>query len=94
MTEHKHPHIDMHEVNGSEIHSIGYDPATQTLRIAFPNRKTGLVQSTYDYANVTQATFDDLMKADSKGEYFEWHIKPHTETYPYKKLVVEEKKGD
>jgi len=56
-------------VRSSVIHSIGYDATTSTLEIEFHN---GAV---YEYRNVCEQTYRDLMSTDSKGSYFDRWIK-------------------
>lgn len=80
-------HIPMMPVTSSQIHSLGHDPATNTLRIQFANRKDGTPGSVYDYANVDAAIHAAMVKAESVGSHFGKHIKPHADKYPYKKVV-------
>jgi KTSC domain len=58
---------DMHPVNSSNIHSIGY--AADTLHIKF---KTGV---TYTYHDVPKHIYDGLRQADSKMKYLNANIK-------------------
>jgi hypothetical protein len=51
------------------IRSVGYDRAESMLEIEFCSG------SLYQYANVPQEIYTELMSADSKGGYFEAHIK-------------------
>ena len=51
-------------VDSSLVHSVGYDPKTETLEIEF--HKTGV----YQYSEVPKSVFSELMKASSKGSYF------------------------
>lgn len=55
--------------NSSNIESIGYDLDTATLEIEFKNN------SIYQYFDVPQNIFNDLMMAESKGQYLAQHIK-------------------
>ena len=48
-------------VKSSNVHSIGYDEPTTTLRVKYRN---GAI---YDFRNVTPLQHLDLMKAKSKG---------------------------
>lgn len=64
-------------VNSSNIESIGYDPATQILEVAFLN------QTVYQYFNVPQHVHEELMTAGSHGTYLSAHIKGH---YQYQKV--------
>ena len=64
-------------VASSTIIAIGYDEQSQTLEIEF---KTG---SVYQYYNVTQALFEQLMQANSKGQFLAYQIK---NAYPYSRV--------
>lgn len=66
-------------VESSTIAAIGYDPARTMLFVQF---KLG---ATYSYACVTQADFDALMAAASKGSHFATHVKGKA-FYPCTKL--------
>jgi len=56
-------------VSSSNLRSIGYDAATQTLRIAFNNG------SVYEYFGVPASIHAGLMAAGSHGSYFDRYIK-------------------
>lgn len=56
-------------VSSSNILSIGYDKRTKTLEVMF--KSGGL----YRYANVPEVTYQSLMAAQSKGEFFARWIK-------------------
>ncbi len=64
-------------VTSSNIRSIGYDAASQTLEIEF---NTG---ATYQYFGVPSSDYDGIMAADSKGTYFHANIKTR---YSFDKL--------
>lgn len=64
-------------VSSSNISSIGYDPASQTLEIEFHDG------SIYQYDGVPQSAYDGLMNAGSHGQYLNQHIK---DVYPYHKV--------
>ncbi len=77
------------DVDSTQIHSIGYDPETQTLAVRFTRgygdkRGPG---SLYHYANVTREDYDAFLAAESKGKHFGQHIKPFADKYPYQKIV-------
>lgn len=55
------PEIEMTKVESSNVDAVGYDQATQTMRVAF---KGG---GTYDYAGVEAETYNDVLAADSVG---------------------------
>lgn len=83
------PIIALHDVESRQIHSIGYDPETQTLAVRFArgygdNRGPG---SLYHYANVPQAVYEAFAQAESKGNFFNTNIKPQPDLYPYQKVV-------
>ena len=56
-------------VSSSNLSSVGYDPSTKTLEIEFNNG------GIYQYDNVPQSVFRDLMNASSHGKYFNAYIK-------------------
>ena len=66
-------------VSSSNIKAVGYDPATQTLKIEFLNG--GL----YQYLNVPESIYQGLMSASSHGQYFDQYIKKGG--YTYRKLI-------
>jgi hypothetical protein len=76
------PVIAMDAVESSQIHSLGYDAASETLAIRFKN-KAGAPTSLYHYAHVTPANFTALRDAESIGSHFYKHIKPLPERFPY-----------
>ena len=51
------------------IRSIGYDDGGSVLEIEFRSGKI------YQYLNVPRSVYLGLISADSKGRYFEAHIK-------------------
>ncbi len=51
------------------MHSVGYDPATETLQIRYKNG------GTYEYSGVPQNTHDELMAADSVGSHLAQFVK-------------------
>jgi hypothetical protein len=56
-------------VASSNISSIGYDADTQTLEIEFLSGRI------YEYYNVPNDTYDELMNASSIGSYFSKNIR-------------------
>ncbi|WP_110519542.1 KTSC domain-containing protein [Herpetosiphon llansteffanensis] len=56
-------------VDSSNLASVGYDATNQTLEIEFQNR------SIYQYSNVPESVYRELMQADSHGTYFNQNIK-------------------
>ncbi|HOE18890.1 MAG TPA: KTSC domain-containing protein [Syntrophorhabdaceae bacterium] len=69
--------FELVRVSSSNLHSVGYDPASQTLRIKF--RDGGV----YDYYNVPVSRYTGLMSSGSKGSYHANHIKDH---YRYRRI--------
>ena len=61
--------MERHPVISSDLASIGYDPATQTLEIEF--KATGI----YQYFSVPPDIFESLHTTPSPGKYFLQHIK-------------------
>ena len=56
-------------VTSSNLASVGYDPATQTLEIEFHHG------GVYQYFDVPSSIYDGLVVASSKGQYFAANIK-------------------
>ena len=65
------------QVASSNIVSIGYDPDTQTLEVEFNNG------SVYQYFNIDQGIYDQLLAAPSKGQFLNTYIK---NAYPYSRV--------
>ena len=61
--------IQRQPVSSSDIASIGYDEATQTLEIEF--KATGV----YRYFSVPKDVFTQLLASPSPGKFFLQHIK-------------------
>ncbi len=81
--------IEMHDVQSSQIHSVGYAAETNTLAIRFyrgwgADKRAG---SLYHYANFTAEDFEAFKNAESKGKHFGKCIKPFADRYPYKKIA-------
>ncbi len=69
--------VEMIDVSSSNVSSIGYKLATQTLYIKFENG------SLYAYRDVPSMQFDCLKVASSKGIYLNRNIK---KLYKYERL--------
>ncbi len=69
--------LELVRVSSSNLHSVGYDAESQTLRIKFHSGET------YDYYNVPDTRYSGLMNASSKGSYHATYIK---ERYRYRKV--------
>jgi hypothetical protein len=68
-------------VRSSVIRSAGYDPRTTTLQVEFRSKLV------YNYRRVPRARFNALLKAESKGRYFNANIR---DCYPF--AVIESTK--
>jgi KTSC domain-containing protein len=66
---------EMEWVDSSSIDQIGYAEDERELWVRF---KSG---DTYAYSDVPPGTHAEIMRADSKGSYFNREIKPN---YPYR----------
>jgi len=64
-------------VMSSNIVSIGYDEATETLEVEF------LSGAVYQYFNVGVAAYESLRQAPSKGQHFNIYIKT---LYPFSRV--------
>jgi len=64
-------------VQSSNIASIGYNEATSTLEIEFLNG------SVYQYFDVPKYIYDNLMQAESRGQFLAQNIKG---VYRYSKI--------
>ncbi len=64
-------------MQSSNVAEIGYDPATMTLEVAFTNN------SVYQYFDVPQAVYQELITAESVGKYLNQQIK---NSYRYARL--------
>lgn len=56
-------------VQSSNLLEIGYDPASETLEVMFKN------EGVYQYYNLPQHMYDQLMQAPSHGIFFNNEIK-------------------
>jgi hypothetical protein len=82
------PAIALTRVESSQIHSIGHDPATNTLAIRFLAKRGGDEPgSLYHYANFTAEDFEAFSNAESIGSHFGQHIKVYDKKFPYTKIV-------
>ena len=60
--------MEMIPVDSRNISAVGYDSESATLKIQFNNGRA------YEYYNVPEYEFDNLMSAGSKGQYANQHI--------------------
>jgi hypothetical protein len=82
--------IPLQKVESSQIESIGYDPATQTLAIKFASRDKPL----YFYDNFTPEDWEAFENAESIGSHFYKHIKPYDKKYPYRKIAEQPQQSE
>lgn len=61
-------------VSSSNLVSVGYDADTKTLEVEFRENRV------YQYAQVPQNAYDDLMNASSRGSHFSRHIRDKYQT--------------
>jgi hypothetical protein len=78
--------IALTPVQSSQIHAIGYDAASSTLRVQF--KSAAGAGSIYDYTMVPAETAEAFRKADSVGRFFGAKVKGRFE---FKKLPKPEK---
>ena len=68
--------MEREAVTSSNIVSIGYEPTTETLEVEF---KSGV----YQYYNVPELIYQQMMASESKGKFLIVYIKP---VYPYSRI--------
>ena len=56
-------------VSSSNLASVGYDPASETLEVEFQTA------GVYQYLNVPEFMWERLMQADSVGRFFNLEIR-------------------
>jgi hypothetical protein len=61
-------------VASQSVRSIGYDKRTHTLEVEF---KSGTI---YRYASVPIELWSDFLQAESKGQFFQQHVRDHFPT--------------
>ena len=61
--------MKMIRVNSSAIRAVGYDPVTARMKILFAQGHS------YDFCRVPASVFEELMKAPSKGAYYNAFIR-------------------
>jgi len=69
--------MQRYSVASSNISSIGFDADSETLEVEFLNG------SIYQYFNVPQNMYDQLMAEGSKGRFLNTYIK---NAYPYSRV--------
>jgi hypothetical protein len=68
---------EMIPVSSSNVASVGYEAATQTVYVQFKNN------SLYAYKNVPEGEYQGLLNAPSVGSYLHRNYK---NVYPYERL--------
>lgn len=63
-------------VQSSNIAEVGYDPSLMALEVQFNNGRT------YQYLDLPEAIYLELMQSDSKGRYLNASIKPYYRCVP------------
>ena len=69
--------MERNYVSSSNLVSVGYDATTETLEVEFQN---GAV---YQYYNVNESIYNELMAASSRGKFLAYQIK---NVYPYSRV--------
>lgn len=69
--------MQRYSVASSNIAAVGYDPETETLEVEF------LSGSVYQYYNVPENMYNQLMAEGSKGRFLNTYIK---NAYPYSRI--------
>ncbi len=64
-------------VASTNVASIGYDEPSQTLEVEFNHG------GIYQYYNVNQTIYDEFLRAGSKGQFLNAHIK---NAFPYSRV--------
>jgi len=77
LTQEEIEQMDREMVESSNVLSIGYEPTSGTLEVEF---KSGGI---YQYFNVPEPIFKELMASDSKGKFINVYIKP---AYPFSRV--------
>lgn len=76
-------------VRSSSIHHVGYDPESQRLLLEYEGGRL------YEYLDVPEDVYVDLMQAASMGRFVNYAIKPHYHYHEIDKRPawVQEKDG-
>ena len=69
--------MQRYTVASSNIASVGYDSATETLEVEFSSG------SIYQYYNIPENMYNQMIKASSKGKFLHTYIK---NAYPYSRV--------
>ena len=76
ITENQAKTMEREPVTSSNVVSLGYDANTETLEVEFKN-------GIYQYYNVPQTIYEQMIAADSIGKFLNVYIKP---MYPFAKM--------
>lgn len=63
--------MDRDPVSSSLLASVGYDPDDQVLEVELQDGKV------YQYSDIPEETYRELLTAGSLGRYFNRHIRGH-----------------
>ena len=63
--------MNMTPVSSSAVDKVGYDAPRRLLRLMYTNGRV------YDYFDVPPNIYDELLQAESVGEFVNLEIKPH-----------------
>jgi len=61
--------MEMIRVRSTAITAIGYDPASQSMKVTFQQGHT------YDFCRVPAHIYEGFMRSASKGSYYNAYIK-------------------
>lgn len=73
--------MQMQKVKSSNILAVGYDDASKKLRVQFNS-------GTYEYDGVEKQSFEEMLKAESVGKFFQSNIRSNHE---FRKLGEDDK---
>jgi len=68
--------MEMRPVSSRNVAAVGYDPATQELRVRFNSG------ATYSYRGVPESTYRAMMRSGSIGSFIAAHVKAQ---FPFSK---------
>lgn len=71
------PEMNYNPVDSTALRVVGYDPASQVLEIEFSSG------GVYQYFDVPETIYAELMDAPSHGQYFQSHIR---DVYRYQRM--------
>jgi len=66
--------MDREQVSSSLLRSVGYDPDEQILEVELQDGNI------YQYRDVLEQTYQELLDADSHGRYCNHHVRGHSYT--------------